>query len=105
MRENEGTGDELTTVRGIVIPVDWNDEGNAVAVAILGAGEEEHFVERDEEGKKLVQLLQQEVEVSGTVREAIEDHKIITVKSYRLKSGNLYSDQQRKKVDDKGATD
>ena len=87
VRENEGTGEELTTVRGIVIPVDWNDEGNALAVAILGAGEEEHFVEQDEEGKKLLELMQQEVEVSGTVREAIQGHKVITVKSHGLKMG------------------
>ena len=87
IKEN-GIGDELTTVRGIVIPVDWNDEGNALAVAILGAGEEEHFVEQDEEGKKLLQLMQQEVEVSGTVREAIEGHKIIKVKSCGLKMGS-----------------
>jgi hypothetical protein len=86
IKEN-GIGDELTTVRGIVIPVDWNDEGNALAVAILGAGEEEHFVEQDEEGKKLLKLMQQEVEVSGTVTEAIQGHKVITVKSHGLKMG------------------
>jgi hypothetical protein len=80
VREEKGRGDELTTVRGIVIPVDWDEEGNVLAVAILGAGEEEHFVEQDEEGKKLLELTRQEVEVSGTVREAIRGHKTITVK-------------------------
>ena len=89
-KEN-GIGDELTTVRGIVIPVDWDEEGNALAVAILGAGEEEHFVEQDEEGKKLLKLMQQEVEVSGTVREAIQGHRTITVKGYGLKTGGSLS--------------
>ena len=70
-----------------MIPVDWDEEGNALSVAILGGGEEEHFVERDEEGKELLQLVQQEVEVSGTVREAIQGHKTITVKGYGLKTG------------------
>jgi hypothetical protein len=69
-----------------VIPVDWDEEGNPLAVAILGAGEEEHLVEQDEEGKKLLELMQQEVEISGTVREVAEGHKTITVKSYGLKT-------------------
>ena len=87
VKEDNGTDDELITIRGIVIPVDWDEEGNALAVAILGAGEEEHFVEQDREGKKLLELMQQEVEVSGTVRETIHGHKVITVKSHGLKTG------------------
>lgn len=91
MKNKNGTDDELTTVRGIVIPVDWDDDGNALAVAILGPGEEEHFVEQDEKGKELLELIRQEIEVSGVVRETIQDHKIehkiIAVKSYWLKTG------------------
>ena len=92
VKKKERTGYELTTVRGIVIPVDWDEEGNALAVAILGAGEEEHLVEQDEGGKKLLELMQQEVEVSGVVKEGIQGHKTIAVKSYGLKAaGNRWS--------------
>ena len=87
VKVDNNTYDELMTIRGIVIPVDWDEEGNALAVAILSAGEKEHFVEQDSEGKKLLGLMQQEVEVSGTVREMIRGHKVITVKSHRLKVG------------------
>jgi hypothetical protein len=93
VKHKEGTGDELTTVRGIVIPVDWDGEGNPLAVAILGAGEEEHFVEQDEEGKELLELTQQEVEISGTARETIQGHKVIKVKSYALKSSDWQQEE------------
>ena len=86
VKEDNNTYDELITIRGIVIPVDWDEKGNALAVAILGAGEEEHYVEQDREGKKLLELMQQEVEVSGTVREMIHGHKVITVKSHGLRT-------------------
>jgi hypothetical protein len=88
VKEDNNTYDELIMIRGIVIPVDWDDEGNPLAVAILGAGEEEHFVEQDREGKKLLELMQQEVEVSGTVRKMIHGHKVITVKSHGLKTSD-----------------
>lgn len=87
VKKKKGTGDELTTVRGIVIPVDWDEEGNALAAAISSPDEQEYFIEQDSKGKELLGFMQQEVEVSGTVREAIQGHKVITVKSHGLKMG------------------
>jgi hypothetical protein len=84
--KEKGMGDELTTARGIVIPVDWDEEGNALAVAILGAGEQEYMIEQDEKGKELLAFIRHQVEVDGVVREAIKGRKTVTVKSYRLKT-------------------
>lgn len=86
-KKKKGTGDELTTVRGIVIPVDWDGEGNALAVAISSPDEQEYVIEQDKKGKELIGLIRQEVEVSGVVRKVIKGGKTITVKSYRLKTG------------------
>jgi len=86
-KENKETGDELTTVRGIVIPVHWDKEGNALAVAISSPNEQEHVIEQDKKGKELIGLIRQEIEVSGVVRKVIKGGKTITVKSYRLKTG------------------
>jgi hypothetical protein len=80
-------GNEPTTIRGIVIPVDWDKEGNALAVAISGSDDEEYVIERNEQGKELLGLIRQEIEVSGVVRKAIKGRKTIVVKSYRLKTG------------------
>ena len=78
----------LTTIRGIVIPADWDEKGNVVAIAISTYDEDEYFIniEKREKGKKLLALIREEVEVSGLVHEN-EDIKTITVKKYRLKKG------------------
>ena len=81
------TGDKLTTVRGIVIPVDWDKEGNAIAVAISSPDEQEYVIEQDKKGKELIGLIRQEIEVSSVVRRVRKDSKTITVKSYSLKTG------------------
>lgn len=85
-KENKEIVDKLTTVRGIVIPVEWDGEGNALAVAISSPDEQEYVIEQDKKGKELIGLIRQEVEVSGVVRKVIKGSKTITVKSYRLKT-------------------
>ena len=86
VKKKKRTIDKLTTVRGIVIPVDWDKEGNALAVAISSPDEQEYVIEQNEKRKELTELIRQEIEVSGVVRKAIKKgRKTITVKSYRLK--------------------
>ena len=86
-KEKIGIGKEPTTIRGIVIPVDWDKQGNALAVAISGSDDEEYVIEKNEQGRELLGLIRQEIEVSGVVRKAIKGRKTIVVKSYRLKKG------------------
>ena len=80
-------GDEPTTVRGILIPVDWDERGNVLAAAISGLDEQEYLVEQDAKGKELLGLMRREIEVSGTVRKEIKGRNRIRVKSYGLKTG------------------
>ena len=87
VKENKGIGDELTTVRGIVISVDWDEEGNTLAAAISCSNEQEYLIEQDEKGKELLEFIRHEIEVDGVVRKAIKSRKTITVRSYRLKTG------------------
>jgi 5S rRNA maturation endonuclease (ribonuclease M5) len=77
------TGENLSTVRGVVIPVDWDESGNAISVAISSHDENEYHVNKDEKGKQLLALTQEEVEVSGIVREK-EDKRLISVKEYSV---------------------
>jgi len=86
VKKKRRTVDKPTMVRGIVIPVDWDKEGNALAVAISSPDEQEYLIEQDEKGKELIGLIRQEIEVSGMVRKANKDRKTIAVKSYRLKT-------------------
>ena len=76
---------ESITIRGIVIPVDWDKKGKVVGVGISACDEQEYLVYRDHKGMELLYYLQKEVEVSGMMRE-LSNKKIITVRKYILKS-------------------
>lgn len=78
---------EQVNIKGILIPVDWDDRGNAIRAAIFTGNEEEYFVEENEKGKKLLGLMQQVVEIKGVVREEA-GRKVITVEGFgTLKRG------------------
>ncbi len=57
------------TIRGLVIPVDWDEKGNVVGVAISTFDENEYLVDRDEESEGLLSIIREEVQVSGIFRE------------------------------------
>jgi hypothetical protein len=88
VKKKGGTVDKLTTVRGIVIPVDWDEEGNILAAAVSGSDEQVYVIEQDEKGKEVLEFIRHEVEVDGVVRKAIKGRKTVTVKSHRLKTGS-----------------
>jgi len=78
-------GNELITVTGIVIPVEWDEHGNALATTVSTPGEREYLVEQDSTGKELLGLVRQEIEVSGVLGKGMEGGNTIRVSSYRLK--------------------
>lgn len=73
---------EQITIRGILVPVDWDGEGNVIRIAIMAAKEEEYLVEENVGGRRLFGLIQREVEVRGVMREEASQ-KIITVQECR----------------------
>jgi len=78
---------ERVNIKGILIPVDWDDSGNAIRAAIFTGNEEEYLVEENEKGKRLLALTQQMVEIKGVVREEA-GRKVITVEAFgTLKRG------------------
>ena len=70
-------------IQGLIIPVDWDEEGNPLSIAVSTFDEEEYIVEKDKKGDKLFGLLREQVEVRGEVwiRDRI---KTIKVKKYVL---------------------
>ena len=77
-------GDEPLTIKGIVIPVDWDEKGKVVAAAISTHNEDEYLIDNDYKGEELLHFVQEEVEVSGVAKEN-KDKKIIAVQKYILK--------------------
>jgi hypothetical protein len=82
-------------VRGIVIPVEWDAEGNAIKAAISAVNEEEYLIEDDKNSGQFLGLIQQEVDVRGMVREQV-GRKIITVeRCQRLKQQKVHRSFQK----------
>ena len=72
------------SLSGIVIPTDWDQEGNTTAVS-LSTEDENIVLQADTVSKEdLFQLTQKEVEISGRLITA-DDHKTIAVEHYMLK--------------------
>lgn len=74
----------LTTIRGLIIPVDWDDRGNIIAAAVSTYFEEEYFIDQNPWGEELLAFVRERVKASGIVREDKHGKKIITVKKYEI---------------------
>jgi len=77
---------QLTSIKGIVLPVNWDEKGNIVALALSTHEEDEYRIEPDEKGQELLAFVRDEVVVTGIVNKT-EKGKTIAVKKYRLKPG------------------
>jgi len=79
----------LTTIRGLVIPVEWDDEGNILNLGISTYDEDEYWIEMDQRMKQMISILRKEVEVTGLVAEN-EGRKKIVVKKINPNPVKVY---------------
>jgi len=70
----------LVTLRGVVIPVDWNSEGKVIATAISTHHEDEYLIVDEENTIEMNRLINEEVELTGIYKKR-GDKKIIKVKT------------------------
>ncbi len=73
----------MTLVKGVVVPTDWDEQGNVIALAISSNDEKEYIVDKKGKGKELLGLIRKEVEVRGVVSEE-NNRKVIKVSKYNL---------------------
>ena len=74
---------EPKKLRGLIIPANWDEQGNVIAVALSTFDEEEYLIDKDDKGPELLPFLHAEVEVLGEV--ARQDGKLlIKIKGYRV---------------------
>ena len=86
MRNNQEVG--LTTITGVIIPAEWDRDGNITGVAISTHDEDEYLVLKHAQGSDLLRWVRKEVEVTGWA-ELDRGKKTITVKHYRLRRRQL----------------
>jgi hypothetical protein len=77
---------QLTSIKGIVLPVNWDEKGNIIDLVLSTHEEDEYRIETDEKSQELLAFVRDEVVVTGIVNKT-EKGKSITVKKYRLKPG------------------
>lgn len=78
------------TIRGLIVPSEWDDTGNVISISISAFNEDEYLVDKDSISKKLLSYMREGVEASGFVREEA-GIKRIKIKKYRLKNMPLVS--------------
>jgi hypothetical protein len=83
-------------ITGIVVPTDWDKDGNVVAVAISTPLEDEYVVDKNSLGQELLQFLGRKVLVKGMVTEDENWNKAITVVDYE----SLQDEDEEEYLDD-----
>ncbi len=86
MKEDASKIETITTV-GIVIPVDWEENGKPIAYALSSYEEKEYLIDiRTELGKKLSTIEKQKIRVTGTLGSIVNNRRMISIDSYELSS-------------------
>jgi len=67
-------------LKGVIIPVDWDEKGSVKAIGISTHDEEEYLIFNDIMGNNLLSYLQRPVELTGNIIE-VAGIKIIKVKN------------------------
>ena len=74
---------ELKTIRGIVIPTDWHENGHPRSVAIATYREQKFLVAESPQCRQLMTLLNERVVVSGMLRQEAEN-MVIEIRDFYL---------------------
>lgn len=89
---------ETTTVSGLVIPTAWDEDGTVLGVAIFDREERQHVIHQDDEGRQLLGLIHEDVEVQATVVGKCKGSIVLKVQNFWLKT----DDNGRKAFQQKG---
>jgi len=71
------------TIVGYVVPSEWDSDDNVVSIAI-STEEDDYLVEMNKLGEELFDFLDEDVEVTGLVREDRDGTKRIRITSYEV---------------------
>jgi len=77
---------KIVTVRGIIIPAAWDEDGRVTALGLSSKDEKHYLLENDSIQEKLHDCLQKEVEICGVLK-GEGDQKTLILKGFRPISG------------------
>ena len=76
--------EDFITIRGLLVPVDWDEKGNIIKTAVSTYFEEEYLIEKNVRGEALLPFLRQKVKVIGFVRMDDRGRKVVRVEEYEV---------------------
>jgi hypothetical protein len=82
MSLNENNEKHITAL-GVVIPVDWDEQGNPRSFALSTYKEQEYLIDGlTEPGRRLMNLVHRKIRVTGELGAVINNRRLITVKHF-----------------------
>lgn len=72
----------LPLICGIIIPAQWDENGNVIGVTIHTDDEKVYIVEHTKRGEELLNHVNQKVEARGKIRDRVDGSMLISVGSY-----------------------
>jgi hypothetical protein len=69
------------TLKGIVTPIQWDDDGNVSTVALFATDDEEYLIEN---GEKFIDLIQTPIAATGRVKREKKSFKRIFIKRFEM---------------------
>ena len=83
----------MICIEGIIIPANWDNNGNVVNLAIATRDEQEYLITDKDQIAELRPLLRQDVEIEG-ITQIQKGKRIIKVKKFsKLKKGSKASNK------------
>lgn len=73
----------MVYLRGIIVPVKWDDNGNVAGFGIETFDEDFYLIDGIDEATRLKQLMREEVELGGDIH-LISGKKIIKIRELRI---------------------
>ena len=83
MKKKQQVKEREETIVGYVIPSEWDSEDNVISISI-STDDDDYLVDLNKQGEELFDFLDEDVEVTGIVREDKDGTKRIKVTTYEV---------------------
>ena len=83
MKKKQPVKEREETIVGYVLPAEWDNEDNVISISI-STEDDDYVVELNKLGEELFDFLDEDVEVTGVIREDRDGTKRIRVTNYEV---------------------
>jgi hypothetical protein len=77
------SGKKPIAIRGLVVPVEWDENGGVSGIAVYTFDEQEYLVSSQEKGAELLAFVRMEVKVKG-ILSMVKDKQTVIVQEYMV---------------------